>query len=131
MLGTRHRDFYDLGGYLHPGLRILRRALRKTGRPSDQDEPLRVAEAVARMGLRYAVVTSVNRDDQPDGGSQILPVPFRNPPPRSRMQSRSTDSRFRGNWDALNTVLAVRPDVLNHNTETVPVFTASAQRRTL
>jgi lipoic acid synthetase len=73
--------------------------------PPDEAEPHRVAEAVARMGLRYAVVTSVNRDDQPDGGSAIF---------------ARTIEEIRGNWDALNTVLAVRPDVLNHNTETVP-----------
>src|SRR5437667_10041328 len=89
--------------------------------PPDEDEPLRVAEAVARMGLRYAVVTSVNRDDQPDGGAAIFArtiEEIRRRVPGCKVEVLIPD--FRGNWDALNQVLAVRPDVLNHNTETVP-----------
>jgi lipoic acid synthetase len=89
--------------------------------PPDEEEPFRVAEAVARMGLRYAVVTSVNRDDQPDGGSQIFArtiQEIRNRVPGCRVEVLIPD--FRGNWEALNAVLAVKPDVLNHNTETVP-----------
>ena len=89
--------------------------------PPDEEEPFRVAEAVARMGLRYAVVTSVNRDDQPDGGSQIFArtiQEIRRRVPGCKVEVLIPD--FRGNWNALNTVLAVRPDVLNHNTETVP-----------
>src|SRR5262252_1794403 len=89
--------------------------------PPDEDEPIRVAEAVARLGLRYAVVTSVNRDDQPDGGSAIFArtiSEIRNRVPGCKVEVLIPD--FRGNWDALSTVLAVKPDVLNHNTETVP-----------
>jgi len=89
--------------------------------PPDENEPLRVAEAVARMGLRYAVVTSVNRDDQPDGGAQIFArtiEEIRRRVPGCQVEVLIPD--FRGNWHALNLVLAVRPDVLNHNTETVP-----------
>ena len=89
--------------------------------PPDKEEPRRVAEAVARLGLRYAVVTSVNRDDQPDGGSAIFArtiEEIRRRVPGCRVEVLIPD--FRGNWDALDTVLAVRPDVLNHNTETVP-----------
>jgi len=89
--------------------------------PPDEDEPHRVAEAVARMKLRYAVVTSVNRDDQPDGGAQIFArtiQEIRNRVPGCKVEVLIPD--FRGNWDALNLVLATRPDVLNHNTETVP-----------
>jgi lipoyl synthase len=89
--------------------------------PPDEEEPFRVAEAVARMGLRYAVVTSVNRDDQPDGGSQIFArtiQEIRNRVPGCKVEVLIPD--FRGNWEALNAVLAVKPDVLNHNTETVP-----------
>jgi lipoic acid synthetase len=89
--------------------------------PPDEEEPHRVAEAVARMGLRYAVVTSVNRDDQPDGGSAIFArtiEEIRRRVPGCKVEVLIPD--FRGNWDALNTVLAVRPDILNHNTETVP-----------
>jgi lipoic acid synthetase len=93
----------------------------KPARPPDEDEPLRVAEAVARMGLRYAVVTSVNRDDQPDGGAKIFArtiEEIRRRVPGCKVEVLIPD--FRGNWDALNLVLATRPDVLNHNTETVP-----------
>ena len=89
--------------------------------PPDEQEPLRVAEAVARMGLRYAVVTSVNRDDQPDGGAGIFArtiEEIRRRVPGSKVEVLVPD--FRGNWEALETVLAARPDVLNHNTETVP-----------
>jgi lipoic acid synthetase len=93
----------------------------KPAGPPDREEPQRVAEAVARMGLRYAVVTSVNRDDQPDGGSAIFArtiEEIRRRVPGCKVEVLIPD--FRGNWDALNTVLAVRPDILNHNTETVP-----------
>lgn len=93
----------------------------KPAGPPDEEEPFRVAEAVARMGLRYAVVTSVNRDDQPDGGSRIFArtiQEIRNRVPGCKVEVLIPD--FRGNWEALNAVLAVKPDVLNHNTETVP-----------
>jgi lipoic acid synthetase len=89
--------------------------------PPDQEEPLRVAEAAARMGLRYAVVTSVNRDDQPDGGSRIFArtiQEIRRRLPDCKVEVLIPD--FRGDWNALDTVLAVKPDILNHNTETVP-----------
>src|SRR5271169_1945269 len=93
----------------------------KPAGPPDEQEPDRVAEAVARMGLRYAVVTSVNRDDQPDGGARIFARTIegiRNRVPGCKVEVLIPD--FRGNWDALNLVLATKPDVLNHNTETVP-----------
>jgi lipoyl synthase len=80
-----------------------------------------VAEAVARMGLRYAVVTSVNRDDQKDGGAHIFArtiEEIRRRVPGCKVEVLIPD--FRGDWDALNVVLATQPDVLNHNTETVP-----------
>src|SRR6202049_2217930 len=89
--------------------------------PPDEDEPLRVAEAVARMGLRYAVVTSVNRDDQPDGGSQIFArtiTEIRRRVPGCKVEVLIPD--FRGVWPALETVMSAQPDVLNHNIETVP-----------
>jgi lipoic acid synthetase len=89
--------------------------------PPDEEEPLRVAEAVARMGLRYAVVTSVNRDDQKDGGAHIFArtiEEIRNRVPGCKVEVLIPD--FRGDWEALNIVLATKPDVLNHNTETVP-----------
>jgi lipoic acid synthetase len=89
--------------------------------PPDEDEPQRVAEAVERMGLRYAVVTSVNRDDQADGGAQIFArtiEEIRGRVPDCKIEVLIPD--FRGDWAALETVLAARPDVLNHNMETVP-----------
>ncbi len=87
----------------------------------DEEEPFRVAEAVERLGLRYAVVTSVNRDDQRDGGARIFArtiEEIRRRVPGCKVEVLIPD--FRGNWDALNLVLEARPDVLNHNTETVP-----------
>ncbi len=87
----------------------------------DPDEPRRVAEAVKKMGLRYAVVTSVNRDDQPDGGAGIFArtiEQIRRRVPGCKVEVLIPD--FRGVWSALETVVAARPDVLNHNTETVP-----------
>jgi lipoic acid synthetase len=89
--------------------------------PPEEDEPERVAEAVAKMGLRYAVVTSVNRDDQPDGGAAIFArtiSEIRRRVPGCRVEVLIPD--FRGEWSALETVLDARPDVLNHNVETVP-----------
>jgi lipoic acid synthetase len=89
--------------------------------PPDADEPRRVAEAIEQMGLRYAVVTSVNRDDQPDGGAGIFArtiEEIRRRVPGCKVEVLIPD--FRGVWSALETVVAARPDVLNHNTETVP-----------
>jgi lipoyl synthase len=89
--------------------------------PPAEDEPERVAEAVARMGLRYAVVTSVNRDDQPDGGAAIFArtiSEIRARVPGCKVEVLIPD--FRGDWNALAKVMAAKPDVLNHNMETVP-----------
>lgn len=93
------------------------------GRPLelDTDEPRRVAEAVAQMKLGYAVITSVNRDDVPDGGASIFADTIgaiRRLVPGCKVEVLIPD--FRGDWPALETVVAARPDVLNHNTETVP-----------
>jgi lipoic acid synthetase len=93
----------------------------KPAAPPDEHEPERVAEAAERMGLRYAVVTSVNRDDQPDGGAAIFArtiAEIRRRIPACKVEVLIPD--FRGDWQALETVIAARPDVLNHNTETVP-----------
>ncbi len=89
--------------------------------PPDEAEPERVAEAVEKMGLRYAVVTSVNRDDQPDGGAAIFArtiMAIRARVPGCRVEVLIPD--FRGDWRALETLMAAHPDVLNHNMETVP-----------
>jgi lipoic acid synthetase len=62
------RLFHDPGRHLHPGLRLLQRAHRPSG-AVDHDEPENIANAVAKMGLAHVVVTSVDRDDLPDGGA--------------------------------------------------------------
>ncbi|TMC04481.1 MAG: lipoyl synthase [Chloroflexi bacterium] len=95
----------------------------KTGRPGvvDVDEPQRVGEAVAQMALGHAVVTSVNRDELPDGGAEIFAETIR----EIRRQSPSTTVEvlipdFVGRPESLDAVLAARPEILNHNVETVP-----------
>jgi lipoyl synthase len=96
----------------------------KTGLPEappDPEEPRRVADAVARMGLRHAVVTSVNRDDQKGGGAWsfaacIREIRARNP--ECAVEVLVPD--FKGDWAALQVVVDARPDILNHNVETVP-----------
>jgi lipoic acid synthetase len=94
-----------------------------TGRPGqiDELEPFRVAESVARLGLQHAVITSVNRDDVDDGGASIFARTIRLV--RRRCPGTSIEvliPDFMGNWEALGTVMAARPNILNHNTETVP-----------
>ena len=87
----------------------------------DYDEPRRVAEAAAAMGLRYVVVTSVNRDDRKDGGAELFALTIRairERIPGCRVEVLVPD--FQGSREALEIVMAARPDVLNHNTETVP-----------
>jgi lipoic acid synthetase len=91
------------------------------GRPPDPDEPRRVADAVARMGLGHAVVTSVNRDDREDGGAAIFAATIREI--RARVPGCAVEvliPDFKGSEPALQVVLDARPDVLNHNVETVP-----------
>ena len=93
-----------------------------SGRPSpiDWTEPQRLAEAVERLNLAYVVITSVNRDDAPDGGAQIFASCIeliRRQRPETEVEVLIPD--FEGNWDALTTVLSARPTVLNHNVETV------------
>ena len=87
----------------------------------DYDEPRRVAEAAAAMGLRYAVITSVNRDDRKDGGAELFALTInaiRERIPGCRVEVLVPD--FQGSHDAMQIVMDARPDVLNHNTETVP-----------
>ncbi len=93
------------------------------GRPGSLDpgEPARVAEAARELGLSHAVVTSVNRDDLPDGGAAhfaetIRSIRERNP--GCTVEVLIPD--FQGNWSALETVLDAKPEILNHNVETVP-----------
>jgi lipoyl synthase len=93
------------------------------GRPSpiDFDEPRRVAEAVAVLGLEHAVITSVNRDDDLVGGAQAFAIvidEIRRQAPGCRTEVLIPD--FQGNKEAIQIVVEARPEVLNHNTETVP-----------
>ena len=104
---TRHCGFCNVG----------------KGRPGELDanEPQRVAEAVAKLNLKFAVVTSVNRDDLPDGGSAHFAHTIRwirNLSPQAGIEVLIPD--FRGSEVSLLAVLEARPDVLNHNVETVP-----------
>jgi lipoic acid synthetase len=93
-----------------------------TGKPGevDFDEPVRAATAVEQMGLKHAVLTSVNRDDLADGGAAIFAATI------DEIRSRLPDCDvevlipdFKGDRDALETVMSAKPSVLNHNTETV------------
>ena len=93
------------------------------GRPPvyDPEEPYRVADAVARLELRHAVITSVDRDDLPDFGSGIFAqtvLSIRERLPDCSVEVLVPD--FQGNEAAIETVLAARPTIYNHNTETVP-----------
>jgi lipoic acid synthetase len=95
----------------------------RTGRPAglDLDEPRRVAQAVARLGLAYAVITSVDRDDLRDGGASVFAATVRQlraRVPGTRIELLVPD--FQGDRDALAAVVAAGPDVLAHNIETVP-----------
>jgi len=87
----------------------------------DPNEPLQLAEAVRRLKLNHVVITSVNRDDLPDeGASQFVRCieSVRKVSPQTTIELLIPD--LCGNWDALATILAAQPDVLNHNTETIP-----------
>ena len=93
----------------------------KKPQPLDPTEPDRLAEAVRRMKLNHVVITSVNRDDLPDGGSAQFArciYAVRQVSPNTTIEVLIPD--LCGNWEALATILSARPDVLNHNTETVP-----------
>jgi lipoic acid synthetase len=87
----------------------------------DEDEPRRVAEAIASLGLRHAVITSVNRDERKDGGSVVFAETIK----RIREFSPGTSIEvlipdFKGDREALQRVIDAAPDILNHNVETVP-----------
>jgi len=93
----------------------------KKPKPLDPTEPSRLAEAVRRMKLNHVVITSVNRDDLPDGGAlQFVHCieAIRTISPQTTIEVLIPD--LCGNWDALKLILQARPEVLNHNTETVP-----------
>ena len=88
--------------------------------PLDPDEPQRVADAVGQLGLRYAVITSVTRDDLPDGGAShfvAVIAAIRSKSPGTLVEVLTPD--FNGNCEAVAAVTAARPDVFNHNLETI------------
>ncbi|MBW7883715.1 MAG: lipoyl synthase [Caldilineaceae bacterium] len=94
-----------------------------TGRPGalDPDEPRRVAESIRAMGLSHAVLTSVNRDEQPDGGAWVFAESLHwihQLVPACTVEVLIPD--FKGDWAALQVVMDAKPEILNHNTETVP-----------
>ncbi|HLO88871.1 MAG TPA: lipoyl synthase [Nostocaceae cyanobacterium] len=93
----------------------------KKPQPLDPTEPTRLAEAVRRMRLNHVVITSVNRDDLPDGGaSQFVRciTEVRQVSPNTTIEVLIPD--LCGNWQALEIILQAAPEVLNHNTETIP-----------
>jgi len=118
--GAGTATFLILGDVCTRGCRFCAISRGCPPAPPDPDEPGRVAEAVARLGLRHAVVTSVTRDDLPDGGASAFAACVR------AIRARCPDTRVEvlvpdlgGRADALEQVLAAGPDVLNHNVETV------------
>lgn len=122
MLSSWYRDIFDYGAS------ACTRAcpycdidFEKKPKPLDSTEPTRLAEAVRRMQLKHVVITSVNRDDLPDGGaSQFVEciTAVRAVSPNTTIEILIPD--LCGNWDALEIMLQAAPEVLNHNTETVP-----------
>jgi lipoic acid synthetase len=106
----------------------------ETGRPTGQldwAEPDRVAKAVEHLGLKHVVITSVTRDDVPDGGAAIFAATIRRC--RTRIPGCAIEvliPDFEANWDALKTVMEARPDVLNHNIETVRRLHPTVRPRT-
>src|ERR1700733_10360391 len=86
----------------------------------DYDEPRRVAEACVKLGLKFAVITSVNRDDRKDGGAELFALTIR--AIRERLPECGVEvlvPDFQGSHAAMDIVLEARPEILNHNTETV------------
>jgi lipoic acid synthetase len=112
--------FLIMGAYCTRGCRFCA-VEGSTPLPLDADEPRRVGEAAARMGLRHVVVTTVTRDDLSDGGAGHFVEVIRSlraAVPDARVEVLTSD--FGGNADAVDAVSAAGPDVFNHNVETVP-----------
>ncbi len=118
--GKRHATFMILGDICTRACAFCNVA---TGKPQkiDKNEPKRVAQSVAKLGMRHVVITSVDRDDLKDGGATQFAdcIKFlRKYAPRVTIEVLTPD--FRGKNNALDTVIAAKPDVFNHNLETVP-----------
>jgi len=88
--------------------------------PLDEDEPRRVAEATRKLGLRHVVVTCVTRDDIPDGGAQHFANTIHELQKIPGLTVEVLVSDFLGNEESIRTVVIAKPDVINHNIETVP-----------
>ena len=113
--------FMIAGSRCTRGCRFCNVVTARPAGPPDPDEPARVAEAAAEMGLRFVVVTAVARDDLPDGGAAHFAAcigALRERLPECRVEVLIPD--LRGSWEALEAIIEAGPDVLNHNTETVP-----------
>lgn len=96
--------------------------------PLDLDEPLHVAQAVKDLGLKYAVITSVTRDDLKDGGAEHFAnciKQIRKLSPETKIEILTSD--FKGDENALNTIIAAKPEVFNHNIETVRAIFKTAR----
>ncbi len=103
------------------GCRFCNVATGRPAAPPDPHEPARIAAAAAAMGLRFVVITAVARDDLPDGGAAHFAAciaAVRARLPECRVEVLIPD--LRGRWEALDAIVEAAPDVLNHNTETVP-----------
>ncbi|WP_423244429.1 radical SAM protein, partial [Desulfofundulus thermobenzoicus] len=104
----------------------------KTGLPTELDlqEPERVADSVALMNLKHAVITAVARDDQKDGGAGVFAETvraIRRKSPFTTIEVLPSD--MGGNYDNLKTLMDTRPDILNHNIETVRRLTPRVRAR--
>lgn len=97
----------------------------------EHDEPERVAEAAARLGLKHVVITTVTRDDLPDGGAEHFVRCIEAVRERTGAAVEVLTSDFRGRRESISTVVAARPDVFNHNVETVPRLYQIARRNSV
>jgi lipoic acid synthetase len=121
MFQPGYRHFFDPGTCLHPGVPYCDIDFVKKPPALDPEEPRRLAEAVKRLNLHHVVITSVNRDDLPDGGAEQFVKcidSVRTLCPQTTIEVLIPD--LCGNWEALRRIVNAQPDVLNHNTETVP-----------
>lgn len=118
------------GNYCTRSCRFCATQSMKNPPALDPQEPRRVAESVRSMGLRYAVITSVDRDDLPDGGAEHWSECIRQIrllSPRTTIEVLIPD--FQGSTEALDTVLSAQPDVVGHNLETVRRLTSEVRHR--
>ena len=121
MLGPRHGHLPDDGRYLHPLVRVLRHQDRTTQRRWTGRSRTASPKSVQGLNLRHVVITSVNRDERPDGGAPIFAMVIRRIrqlQPGCSIEVLIPD--FKGSEPALKIVMDAQPEILNHNVETVP-----------